>query len=236
MTQTTAQKLQQQDDDAERDRNAVVSLAATTAPAAINAGLGYLAKHTSSGTVMRWSKEGKFVLPTQGDLELPEGTELVCHWYAARAGRQRFNGKGQRPDMKIDLVFGGNPPKRDELGDDEPSQWPISDMTGRPEDPWQEVMMVPMEHIDSGEIYIFQTGSVTGLRAISNLLRQASRLANKDPDNLPVIKLRVGGFDHRKYGWVKVPAFEFVGKAPKSNIAAAATTVEADLNDEIPWK
>jgi hypothetical protein len=108
-------------------------------------------------------------------------------------------------------------------------------MTGRPEDPWQEVMMVPLEHIDSGEIYVFQTGSVTGLRAVSNLLRQASRLANKDPDNLPVIKLRAGGFDHRKFGWVKVPAFEFVGKAPKSNIAAAATTVSADLDDAIPF-
>jgi hypothetical protein len=232
--QTTAQALKQQDDDAERDRKAVATVAATT-PATISTGLDYLAKHTSSGTVMRLSKEGKFVLPTQGDLELPEGTELVCHWYAARAGRQRFNGKGQRPDMRIDLIFGGNPPKRDELGDNDPSQWPISDMTGRPEDPWQEVMMVPLEHIDSGEIYIFQTGSVTGLRAVSNLLRQASRLAAKDADSLPVIKLRVGGFEHRKYGWVKVPAFEFIGKAPKSNIAAAATTVSADLNDEVPW-
>jgi hypothetical protein len=232
--QTTAQALKQQNDDAERDRNAVATVTATT-PATISTGLDYLAKHTSSGTVMRSSKEGKFVLPTQGDLELPEGTELVCHWYAARAGRQRFNGKGQRPDMRIDLIFGGNPPKRDELGDNDPSQWPISDMTGRPEDPWQEVLMVPLEHAASGEIYIFQTGSVTGLRAVSNLLRQASRLAVKDADSLPVIKLRVGGFDHRKYGWVKVPAFEFIGKAPKSNIAAAATTVSADLNDEVPF-
>ena len=70
---------------------------------------------------------------------------------------------------------------------------------------------------------------------MANLLRQSSRMAAKDPDQLPVIKLRAGGFDHRKFGWVRVPAFEFVGKAPKTNIAAATTAIAADLNDEVPF-
>jgi hypothetical protein len=231
---TTAQVLQQQNDDAERDRGAV-ALRTTTTPAAINAGLGYLAKHASSGTVLRFSKDGKFIQPTQGDAELPEGTELVCHWDQARAGFQRFNGKGEPPDVKIGLIFGGKPPERSELGDNDPSQWPISDMTGQPEDPWREVQMVPLESVETGEIYVFQTMSVTGLRAVANLLRQSSRMAAKDPDHIPVVKLRAGGFDHRKYGWVRVPAFEFVGKAPKTNAAAAETSISADLNDEIPW-
>jgi hypothetical protein len=46
---TTAQVLQQQNDDAERDRSAI-ALQTTATPAAINTGLGYLAKHASSGT------------------------------------------------------------------------------------------------------------------------------------------------------------------------------------------
>jgi hypothetical protein len=227
---TAAQVLDQQ----RKDHGVVVPLT-TAAPAAINAGLGYLAKHTSSGTVVRFSKDGKFIQPTQGDAELAEGTELVCHWDQARAGFQRFNGKGERPDVKIDLIFGGKPPERSELGDDDESQWPISDLSGKPEDPWREVQMVPLESIETGEIFIFQTMSVTGLRAVANLLRQSSRMAAKAPDELPVIKLRAGGFDHHKFGWVRVPAFEFVGKAPKTNIAAAVTAVSADLNDEIPF-
>jgi hypothetical protein len=77
--------------------------------------------------------------------------------------------------------------------------------------------------------------SVTGLRAVANVLRQSSRMAAKDPDHLPVIKLRAGGFDHRKFGWVRVPAFEFVGRAPKTNIAAAATSISADLDDAVPF-
>jgi hypothetical protein len=235
MPMPTEQKLKQQNDDAERDRGTVVPLTTAT-PAAINTGLNYLAKHASNGIVLRFNKDGKFIQPTQGDAELPEGTELVCHWDQARAGYQRFNGKGEPPDVKIGLVFGSKPPpERDELGDNDASQWPISDWTGRPEDPWREVQMVPLESIETGEIYIFQTMSQTGLRSVANLLRQSSRMASKNPDHLPVVKLRAGGFDHHKYGWVRTPAFEFVGKAPKTNAAAAETSVSADLNDQIPW-
>jgi hypothetical protein len=232
--QTTEQVLKKQNDDAERDRGAI-ALRIITTPAAIDAGLNHLAKHASSGTVLRFNKDGKFVQPTAGDAEVPEGTELVCHWYGARAGYQRFNGPGQPPNVKIDLVFGGKPPERSELGDDDASQWPVSEMTGRPEDPWREVQMVPLESPETGEIFVFQTMSVTGLRAVANLLRQSARMATKNPDHLPVVKLRAGGFDHRKYGWVRVPAFEFVGKAPRTNTAAAETSVAAHLNDEIPF-
>jgi hypothetical protein len=234
MTMTTDQKLKQQNDDAERGRGTVMPLTTAT-PATVSTGLDYLAKHASSGTVLRFSKDGKFIQPTQGDAELPEGTELVCHWDQARGGYQHFNGKGEPPDVRIDLIFGGKPPERDEFGDNDASQWPISDMTGRPEDPWREVHMVPLESVATGEMFIFQTMSKTGLRAVSNLLRQASRMAAKDPNWLPVIKLRAGGYDDRRYGWVKIPAFEFVGKAPKTNAAAAETSVSADLNDQIPW-
>jgi hypothetical protein len=231
---TTAQKLKQQNDDAERDCSAI-ALQTTAIPAAVTTGLNYLAKHASSGTVLRFSKDGKFIQPTQGDAELPEGTQLVCHWNQARAGYQRFNGAGEPPDVRIDLIFGGKPPERSELGDNEPSQWPVSDMTGQLEDPWREVQMVPLESVETGEIYIFQTMSTTGLRAVANLLRQSSRMATKNPDHLPVIKLRAGGFEHRKYGWVKTPGFEFVGKAPKTNVVAAETSVGADMDDSIPF-
>jgi hypothetical protein len=225
---TAAEVLKEQ-----RERHGVIAPAKHTV---INAGLNNLAKHASSGTVLRFNKDGQFFQPTNGDAILPEGTELACHWDQARSGYQRFNGEGERPDVRLGLVFSAQSlPRRDELGDTDESQWPISKLSGRAEDPWREIMMVPLESVEAGELYIFQTSSVTGLRAVANLLRQASRLASKDPDNLPVVKLRSGGFDHRKFGWVRVPAFEFVGKAPRTNIAAADTSLGGDLNDEIPW-
>jgi hypothetical protein len=230
MTQTTAQVLQQQRDDA----NAVVPLKPAT-PANINDGLGYLSEDASSGTVLRFSKDGKFILPTEGDAELAEGTELVCHWSQARGGFQKFNGAGKPPDTRIDRIFGGTPPKREDLDERDPSQWPESALTGRPEDPWRKVVMVPLEDPLTAVVYVFSTMSKTGRRAVSNLLTQAAKMMAATPGELPVVRLRCGGYDDKRFGWVRVPAFEFRGRAPATNIAAADTSIAADLNDEVPF-
>jgi hypothetical protein len=185
---------------------------------------------------MRFSKDGKFILPTEGDKELPEGTQLAVIWDQARGGFQKFGAKGERPEFKLGLIFGAaKPPERESLGDNNPDLWPISDFTGECEDPWREVTMVPLQSIEDGTVYVFSTMSITGLRAAANLLSQSARMASKDGDHYPVIKLRCGGYDHKKFGWVKVPAFERVGSAPKSEITAAVTSLAGDLNDEIPF-
>jgi hypothetical protein len=218
----------------DHNSGAIVPLTTTT-PAVINDGLSYLASDASGGTVLRFNKDGKFIKPTQGDEEVPEGTQLVCHWDQARGGFQRFLEKGERPDVRIDLVFGGKPPERDELDDNDPATWPVSQLTGKQEDPWRKIRIVPLENPETGEILLFSTTSKTGIRAVSNLLQQAARMMAKEPNQLPVIKLRCGGYDDRRFGWVRVPAFEFIGKAPKTNIAAADTSMGADLDDEIPF-
>jgi hypothetical protein len=58
-----------------------------------------------------------------------------------------------------------------------------------------------------------------------------------EPDAYPVIKLRISGFEHRdeRIGWIKTPAFERVGKAPKADLTVVTTSVAADMSDEIPW-
>jgi hypothetical protein len=213
----------------------IVPLAKTGVATQLNAGVNYLAKHSSTAIPVRFNKEGKFILPTEADKELPEGTQLAVIWDQARGGYQRFGGKGERPEFRVDLIFGGQPPGRHELPDNDPAQWPTSDLTGEKEDPWREVQMVPLQSIDDGTVYVFSTMSVTGLRAVANLLTQSARMAAKDGDSYPVIKLRCGGYEHKRFGWVKVPAFERTGKAPKSDITAAVTSVAGDLDDTIPF-
>ena len=221
----------------QRQEQGVIVPAAKAAIATtqLNAGMNYLAKHSSTGVPVRFNKDGKFVCPTEGDKELPEGTQFAVIWDQARGGYQRFGAKGERPEYKVALIFGGKVPERSELGDTDPNNWPISDFSGECEDPWKEVQMVPLQSIDDGTVYVFSTMSVTGLRAVSNLLNQSARMAAKDGDNYPVIKLRCGGYEHKKFGWVKVPAFERVGAAPKSDIAAAVTSLASDMDDEIPF-
>ena len=79
--------------------------------------------------------------------------------------------------------------------------------------------------------------SITGRRAIGNLLRHYDRLVKTHPDFYPVIRLKVGGFQHRddRVGWVNVPVLAVVGRAPKDSAAKPDTSLAADMGDEIPF-
>jgi hypothetical protein len=134
-------------------------------------------------------------------------------------------------------VFDGFvPPNREELGDTDQALWE-KDLSGRPADPWQHQMLLPLQEIETGELLIFATSSITGRRAVGNLLRHCERMRVRDPDYYPVIKLQTSGFQHKdeRVGFVRTPAFPVVGKTPKSGAAKFDTSVSADLNDAIPW-
>jgi hypothetical protein len=186
------------------------------------------------GTAIKFDgKTGKFVR-TQDGTPLPENLELVCLFTHAEGGWIRFNGKGNPPDTRMGPIFNGfMPPRREELGDLDESQWPTG-LSGRAEDPWQHQIRLPFADKD-GEAFVFQTTSVTGRRAVGNLLSHCNRMAKKEPDLWPVVQLRVGGFNHRddRIGWVPVPTFAIVGKAPRDDIEAGKLSVADDLDDTI---
>jgi hypothetical protein len=49
------------------------------------------------------------------------------------------------------------------------------------------------------------------------------------------VKLKQGGFNHRKVGWVATPVFAVVGRTSRGNAAKPDTSSAADMNDEIPF-
>jgi hypothetical protein len=117
------------------------------------------------------------------------------------------------------------------------SEWNIDEMTGKPADPWQFQILVPMQRVEDGELFVFQTGSITGRRACDNLIGACIRMEASEPDHYPIIKLRISGFQHKneRIGWVKTPAFERIGKSLKADAAVTQTSLDADLNDEVPF-
>ena len=61
-----------------------------------------------------------------------------------RVGWIKFLEKGQQPERKMGPVFSGFvPPGREELGDLDEAQWEIG-LSGKPTDPWQFQVLVPM--------------------------------------------------------------------------------------------
>jgi hypothetical protein len=189
------------------------------------------------GTFIKFDPKDGVFRKTTDDEEIPEGTELVVIYDQIQAGWIKFNGKGNEPTRHIGPIFDGYmPPPRDTLGDDDETQWEIG-LNGKPADPWQHQMLVPVQNPKTDELFIFNTTSITGRREVTNLMKHCNRMLKKEPDLYPVIKLQVGGYEHRdeRVGWVKTPKFVVVGNAPKDDTAAAKTATGHDLNDEIPF-
>jgi hypothetical protein len=197
----------------------------------------YLAKHGvgASGTFIKFAKDGVFRKQID-DAEIPEGTEAVLIYDQIRVGWIKFLGKGNQPIRHMGPVFTGFvAPDRETLGDLDETEWEEG-LSGKPVDPWQFQILLPLQDTKGGELMIFGTSSITGRRACDNLISMCARMQAREPDDYPVVRLDVSGFEHRdeRVGWVKVPAFTRVGKAPKSDVSAAVSSVADDMNDEIP--
>ena len=199
----------------------------------------YLAAHGvgMSGTFFKFAKDGKF-RKTSDDEEIPEGTQFVVIYDQIQGGWIKFMGKGNPPERRQGNLFDGFvPPDRETLGDTDESEWEVG-LSGKPADPWQLQLLLPLQNVETNELYVFNTTSITGRRAVDNLIQACSRMQRAEPDVYPVIKLRISGFEHRdeRIGWIKTPAFERCGKAPKADLTAVTTSVAGDMSDdEIPF-
>ena len=198
----------------------------------------YLAAHGvgMSGTFFKFAKDGRFRKSTD-DEEVPEGTQFVVIYDQIQGGWIKFMGKGNPPERKQGNIFDGFvPPNRESLGDLDQNEWEVG-LSGRPADPWQFQLLLPLQNVETGELFVFNTSSVTGRRAVDSLIQACGRMQRAEPNDYPIIKLRIGGFQHRdeRIGWVKTPAFERIGKSLKTDVAVTQTSLDADLNDEVPF-
>jgi hypothetical protein len=93
-----------------------------------------------------------------------------------------------------------------------------------------------LQHTQTRELYTFASTSQTGRRAVGNLLRHYDRMRRANTGEVPVVRLKSGGFNHRddRIGWVPVPVFAVVGRAPRDSAVKPDTSIEADLNDAVP--
>jgi hypothetical protein len=189
------------------------------------------------GRHVKFNKEGKFVT-IDDDAPIGEDTDFVALCDQTLIGWIRFNGEGNPPDRIMRLLYDGfTMPARDILGDTDTAKWEMG-LDGRPADPWQHhVYLVLQRRDDTAELFTFTTSSITGRRAIGELLRHYNRTQKTKPDTLPVVRSKVGGFQHRdeRVGWVKKPVFAIVGSAPKEGVAKPDSSIAADMNDTLPF-
>jgi hypothetical protein len=187
------------------------------------------------GRMVRFSKDGRFVTHDDGAV-IKEDIDFIALVDQTLIGWVKFHGEGEPPTRHMGLLFDGFVmPPRATLGDDDQSRWETG-LDGKPADPWQHFMYAVLQRGDTAELYTYVTSSLTGRRCIGALLRHARRLQKTHPDYYPVIRLKVGGFQHRddRVGWVPVPVLNVVGRAPRDSAAKPDTSIAADMNDSIP--
>ena len=198
----------------------------------------YLATHGvgASGTIIRFDpKEGKYRTAVE-KREIAVGSQFVVVSSQIQGGWRKFMGEGNPPKrVQGNLSEGYVPPARDSLGDTDESEWPVGKFSGKPEDPWQFELLLPLQSVDDGQLYIFSTSTFGGRRAVDAVIAMCGVMHRAEPNDFPVVKLGVGGYQSKKFGWVKAPCFDRVGKSPKADTAAVNTSLADDMSDEIPF-
>jgi hypothetical protein len=182
-------------------------------------------------------KKGAF-LTRDDDEPVKEDTEFIALADETLVGWVKFNGENTPPSRAQGLLYGGFVmPARETLGDNDPDDWPAG-LDDKPQDPWLHQILLPLAHAENRELFTFDTTSITGRRAIGNLLRSFDRMRTTSPDEVPVIKLKVGGFAHRdeRIGWVNTPVFVIVGRTKRDAAAKPDTSLATQMDDEIPFK
>jgi hypothetical protein len=188
------------------------------------------------GRLIKFSKDGKVITNDDGE-SIGDDVDFIALCDQTLIGYVKFNGEGMPPDRHMGLLYDGFVmPARETLDDTDVAKWEIG-LDGKPSDPWQHHVYLVLQRGDTTELFTYAASSLTGRRAIGHLLRHYDRLQKTHADMFPVIRLKVGGFQHRdeRVGWVHVPVFAVVGRAPKDSAAKPDSSIGTDMNDQLDF-
>ena len=176
-------------------------------------------------------KEACHKLASTGEHIDPQ-RRFIAHIPGALIERTKFNGEGEMPTVVSARLSDPTSvlPSRESLGDADAAEWPISKLTGKPEDPWKLGFRVPLQDAETLETFAFRTMSPTGRTAVSTLIRNFERARRTKPEQLPIIQLGSSSYQHKVFGRVNIPQFNIVGHVSTSK----PDTLAADISDEIP--
>ena len=171
------------------------------------------------------------------DEVLPLGTRLVPHMSELKAGYIKWRDGAPETEAMVRIAEGKPIPQREDLGDDDRNAWE-TDPNGTPQDPWQVVNTLPMKNPETGQEFIFTTGSRGGIGAIGKLSTKYAWQRHKQNDKLPIIEIGSDSYRHKQYGDVSYPTFKIVGWESENALIAGETNgvnLDTELDDVVPF-
>lgn len=176
-----------------------------------------------TGTLIKFNK-GDWV--TGDDEDLDEGMELVANMDQLMVGWIKWIDNRPSEQIMGPVVEGYQPPRRNELGDQNQDEWETDDQ-GRARDPWQFsnyiVMKEPGQPATEDNLYTFATSSKGGLGAIGALCRTYGKEMRTRAGEYPIVKLDSDSYMHREYGRTKVPLLTVIGWEPAAQFEQTTT-------------
>ena len=131
-----------------------------------------------AGRLIKFSKEGVFATTDDGE-PVPEAAEFIALCDETFVGWIKFNREKDSdapPDRVMGLLYDGFVmPPRISLGDNDQTQWEPG-LSGQPEDPWQHQICLVLQNAETKELFTYATTSLTGRRAVGNLLKHFDRM------------------------------------------------------------
>jgi hypothetical protein len=195
--------------------------------------LDAIAPATIAGKMVKFGKDGEYVVGDDKSV-IGEDVDFIALAPETLIGWIKFNGEGTPPSREMGLLYDGyQMPARESLGDADVSQWEMG-LDGQPADPWVHAVYLVLQRVDNSELFTFVAMSKTSRRAVGQLLRHYDRMQRTHPGYLPIVRLKVGGYQHRdpRVGWVKTPVIAAMGQVPGEN---AVQPAPADFDDTIPY-
>jgi hypothetical protein len=171
------------------------------------------------GDILKFSK-GDWMYG-QDNTDVPVGTQYIVNMDELLIGWIRWEENKPTDHIMGKVSAGYAPPRRNELGDTDNTQWEVDD-NGQARDPWQLSNYMLVKGVSDGELYTFTTGSKGGRDAVGDLCKAYGGVMAQHPDEYPVVAIGVRSYEHpnRSYGRIKTPEFKIVGWSSKSAFAA----------------
>jgi hypothetical protein len=190
-------------------------------------------EHAGFEKILKFRKGEYFI----GDEIIPLGTEFLAHPEAWTKCWIKFE-DGKVTDRKLYRVARGEiPPEREDLDDLDRDRW-LSGSNGV-QDPWVKQHLLPFENLTSGDVVVFATSSIGGMRAVGELCSTWAKRKKRGNRGQPIVRLRSDEMPTKSYGKVPCPKFEIVGWNDMTGDVLEEepppVTSEDEFNDQIPY-
>lgn len=186
------------------------------------------------GDLLKFTKFGEWKAGIE-ETDIEMGTELLMYMPGLQIGWRKWL-DNKIVENRMGLVLDGfSPATRDQLGDDDESEWDAFD-DGRPKDPWVFVNVVVMLDPNTGQLFTYPTQSKGGISAIGEVSKVYGARLHAHPNEIPVVELGGRSYDHKNksYGEIRAPVLKVIGwcEPPDELKNASSQRIEVEASDQ----